>query len=44
MDPFAEESNTFTTGDAVLNGAMGGGVRTGIIWEVCVAEKGNVAF
>ena len=38
VDVFTEENqefNTSTTGDAVLDGATGGGVRTGMIWEIC---------
>ena len=34
LDVFAEENYelaTFTTGDAVLDGAIGGGIRTGMI-------------
>ena len=32
------EDEQFTTGDEILDSALGGGVRTGMIWEV-VGER-----
>ena len=33
-----EEDEYFTTGDVVLDRALGGGIRTGMVWEV-VGER-----
>ena len=29
-----DEPTKFTTGDAVLDSALGGGIRTGMVWEI----------
>lgn len=33
-----DSSTSFTTGDAVLDSVLGGGIRTGMIWEL-VGER-----
>ena len=30
----SDEPTKFTTGDAVLDSALGGGIRTGMVWEI----------
>ena len=29
------QDECFTTGDSILDGCLGGGVRTGMVWELC---------
>ncbi|KAI0797782.1 P-loop containing nucleoside triphosphate hydrolase protein [Abortiporus biennis] len=46
-DPSIEDSVAFTTGDHILDQAIGGGLRTGMVWEIVgesAAGKSQLAF
>ena len=38
LDEYPPSVETFTTGSEVLDGMLGGGLRTGMVWEV-VGER-----
>ncbi len=38
LDEYPPAVETFTTGSEVLDGMLGGGLRTGMVWEV-VGER-----
>lgn len=38
LDEYPTRAETFTTGSEVLDGMLGGGLRTGMVWEV-VGER-----
>lgn len=39
----SEGDELFSTGDSVLDKALGGGIRTGMVWEVVGERLANVA-
>jgi DNA repair protein RAD57 len=34
LDNFTPEDDVFTTGDSLLDDILGGGIKTGMVWEV----------